>query len=100
MFSEHGFSALVRGYRLSLSVRGLRPSTVQSYVRDVERFTSTLNGSGPKNVTAADLREYARAHYVGAGPQELRSALPATSAGGAVRAGRLCHAGCVSHRVL
>ena len=32
--------------------------SLESYVRDVEKFTSTLNGQGPKNITPADLREY------------------------------------------
>jgi len=48
MVSAHGFSALVRGWQLALSVRGLRPHTVQTYARDVERFTGTVNGHHPK----------------------------------------------------
>ena len=72
MVTAHGFSALVRGYRLSLSVRGLRPSTVESYVRDVERFTSTLNGQGPKGITAADLREYFITYQHGRAPKTVR----------------------------
>jgi site-specific recombinase XerD len=72
MVTAHGFSALVRGYRLSLSVRGLRPSTVESYVRDVERFTSTLNGHTPKSITPADLREYFLAYQDGRAPKTVR----------------------------
>jgi len=72
MVTAHGFSALVRGYRLSLSVRGLRPSTVESYVRDVERFTSTLNGHTPKSTTPADLREYFLAYQDGRAPKTVR----------------------------
>lgn len=70
MVSAHGSAALVRGWRLALNVRGLRPSTVTHYVRDVERFTSTLNGQGPKSVTAADLRRALHHLPAGAGSQD------------------------------
>jgi len=72
MVSAHGFAALVRGWRLALTVRGLRPSTVEYYVRDLERFTSTLNGRNPKSITAADIREYLLAYQDGRAPKTVR----------------------------
>jgi len=38
MYRAVGSSVLVRGFRLALSVEGLRPHTVDNYVRDVERL--------------------------------------------------------------
>jgi site-specific recombinase XerD len=45
---------------------------VESYVRDVERFTDTLNGQGPKGITAADLREYFLGYQDGRAPKTVR----------------------------
>jgi integrase/recombinase XerD len=74
MVTAHGSSALIRGWRLALTVRGLKPHTVQTYVRDVERFAATLNGTGPKNVTTADIREYFIAYADGRSPKTTREA--------------------------
>jgi len=52
-----GYSVLIRGFRLALSVEGLRPHTVDNYVRDVERF-SGFHGGAPASVTSADVRAY------------------------------------------
>jgi hypothetical protein len=38
MQTAGGFSALLRGFRLALTVEGLRPHTIHTYLRDVERF--------------------------------------------------------------
>jgi site-specific recombinase XerD len=72
MVTAHGSAALVRGWRLALTVRGLRPHTVQAYVRDVERFTGPLNGQGPKGITPADLREYFITYQEGRSPKTVR----------------------------
>jgi hypothetical protein len=42
MLSAQGFSALLRGRRLALTVQELRPSTVESYTRDVPLGMATL----------------------------------------------------------
>jgi integrase/recombinase XerD len=74
MDRAHGYSALVRAFRLGLTVQGLRPHTVQTYVRDVERFTSTLNGHQPKDITTSDIREYFITYQDGRSPKTVREA--------------------------
>lgn len=45
---------------------------MEHYVRDVERFTDTLNGQGPKGVTPADLREFFITYQEGRAPKTVR----------------------------
>ncbi len=42
-----GYSVLIRGFRLALSVEGLKQHTIDNYVRDVERF-----GEGQSDVSS------------------------------------------------
>jgi len=51
-----GSSVLIRGFRLALTVEGLKPHTVDNYVRDVERFA--LHHSDLFQATSADVRAY------------------------------------------
>ena len=53
-----GYSVLIRGFRLALSVEGLRPHTINCYVRDVERFAAHCEGKDPGSVTSGDIRAY------------------------------------------
>ena len=56
MFTAVGSSVLIRGFRLVLTVEGLKPHTVDNYVRDVERFAQ--HHPDLFQVTAADVRAY------------------------------------------
>lgn len=58
MDTAFGYSVLVRGFRLALSVEGLKPHTINCYVRDVERFAAYQEASDPLSVTATDIRAY------------------------------------------
>ena len=40
MFTAVGYSVLIRGFRLALSVEGLKPRTIENYVSDTERFAA------------------------------------------------------------
>ena len=51
-----GSSVLIRGFRLALTVEGLKPHTVDNYVRDVERFAQ--HQPDPLQATSADVRAY------------------------------------------
>ena len=55
MVTAVGYSVLIRGFRLALSVEGLKPHTIRSYVRDVERF-ARHHGQDPLSVTSSDIR--------------------------------------------
>ena len=58
MDTAFGYSVLVRGFRLALSVEGLKPHTINCYVRDVERFAAYQEASDPLSITATDIRAY------------------------------------------
>ena len=58
MVTAVGYSVLLRGFRLALSVEGLRPHTISCYVRDVERFAHHHQGQDPVVVTPTDVRAY------------------------------------------
>ena len=58
MFTTVGYSVLVRGFRLALSVEGLKPHTINNYVRDIGRFAAAHEGQDPQSVTPADIRAY------------------------------------------
>ena len=52
-----GCSVLLRGFRLALSVEGLRPHTIGNYCRDVERLANYVD-KDPHTVSATDIREF------------------------------------------
>ena len=52
-----GYPVLIRGFRLALSVEGLKPKTIRNYLRDVEGF-ALHHGGPPHCVKADDVREY------------------------------------------
>jgi integrase/recombinase XerD len=56
MFTAVGSSVLIRGFRLALTVEGLKSHTVDNYVRDVERLAQ--HHQDLFLVTAADVRAY------------------------------------------
>ena len=72
MDRAHGYSALVRAFRLGLTVRGLRPHTVQTYVRDAERFITSVGTRTPGSITANDVREYFITYQDGRSPKTVR----------------------------
>ena len=57
MFKAVGYLVLIRGFRLALTVEGLRPHTINNYVRDVERFAVACGQDGPQETTPTDIRE-------------------------------------------
>ena len=58
MVTAVGYPVLIRGFRLALSVEGLRPKTIAKYVRDVERFAAQAGVASPEEVTPSDIRAY------------------------------------------
>ena len=61
MVTAVGYPVLVRAFRLALTVDGLKPHTIQSYVRVVERFAAHVGGRDPDSITAADIRDFVAA---------------------------------------
>ena len=57
MFTAVGWSVEVRGFRLALRVEGLRPHTVDNYIRDVERLAAHCQCS-PTEVTSTQVRAF------------------------------------------
>ena len=53
-----GFPVLIRAFRLTLGVEGLRPHTIHNYTRDVERLAAHFEGRDPKSIKALDIRDY------------------------------------------
>jgi site-specific recombinase XerD len=74
MYTAGGFSALLRGFRLALTVEGLRPHTIHSYLRDVERFTESVDGRSPRSVSPSDIRAYIATLQDGRAPKTVREA--------------------------
>ena len=58
MVTAVGCSGLVRAFRLALSVEGLKPKTVNDYVREVERIATFLQGRPFDSVTSSDVRAH------------------------------------------
>ncbi len=56
MQTAGGFSALLRGFRLALTVEGLRPHTIHSYLRDVERFAEYVGTRHPCSIFPSDMK--------------------------------------------
>lgn len=72
MHTASGFSALLRGFHLALTVEGLRPHTIHSYVRDVERFTEYVDGRNPRSISPTDIRAYIATLQDGHAPKTVR----------------------------
>lgn len=75
MYTAGGFSALLRGFRLALTVEGLRPHTIHSYLRDVERFTEWVDGRSPLSISPTDIRGHIATLQDGRAPKTVREAL-------------------------
>ena len=58
MVTAVGYPVLIRGFRLTLSVEGLRPKTFDNYVRDVERFATQASVTSPQEAAPAVVRAY------------------------------------------
>lgn len=58
MQTAGGFPVLIRAFRLTLTVEGLRPHTIHNYTKDVDRFVHHYQGRKPKSITTSDLRTY------------------------------------------
>ena len=56
MHTAVGYPVLIRGFRLALSVEGLRPHTVDNYVRDVQRFAEYHKD--PLSASPSDVRAF------------------------------------------
>jgi site-specific recombinase XerD len=74
METAGGFSGLLRGFRLALSVEGLRTSTVEHYVRDAQRFAAHVDHRSPRSITTADLRAYLVGFQADHAPKTIREA--------------------------
>ncbi len=53
-----GFPVLIRAFRLTLTVEGLRPHTVHNYTRDAERLATYFQGRKPRSISTSDIRTY------------------------------------------
>lgn len=69
-----GWSVLIRGFRLALTVEGLRPHSVYNYVRDVERFARHCDGRSPTSITQVDVREYVHSIQARCAPKTVYEA--------------------------
>ena len=69
-----GFPVLLRGFRLALTVEGLRPKTVNNYLRDVERFTEWVGGRSARSISPGDIRAYVATLQEGHAPKTVRDA--------------------------
>jgi site-specific recombinase XerD len=58
MFTAVGYSVLIRSFRLALRVDGLRPHTIDNYVREAERFAAYHGDHFPHSATPADIRAF------------------------------------------
>ncbi len=58
MHTAVGFPALIRAFRLALTVEGLRSHTIYNYTRDAERFASQFQDRKPTSISASDIRAY------------------------------------------
>lgn len=68
-----GSSGLLRGFRLSLTVEGLSPSTINNYTRDGKRFADWM-GDGLTSVTRSDIIAYVAEFQSGHAPKTVREA--------------------------
>jgi len=69
-----GFPVLLRGFRLALAVEGLRPKTVNNYLRDAESLTKHSEGRSPRSISPNDIRAYIATFQDGRAPKTVREA--------------------------
>ena len=69
-----GLSGLLRGFRLALSVEGLKPRTIDDYVRSVQAFAGHLGQRSPRSITPTDVRAYISEFQNGHSPKTVREA--------------------------
>ncbi len=69
-----GFPVLIRAFRLTLSVEGLRPHTIHNYTRDVERFAHYFHERKPKSIAASDIRTYTASLQANYAPKTVHEA--------------------------
>ncbi len=74
MYRATSFSGVLRGFRLALSVEGLRPRTIDDYVRSVQAFASAQTWCAPQAVTATDIRAYLVDFQTDRSPKTVREA--------------------------
>ena len=74
MHTAVGFPVLIRSFRLALTVEGLRPHTIDNYIRDVERFTTHFQGRKPNSISASDVRDYIAALHPDRAPKTVHDA--------------------------
>ena len=66
-----GYSVLIRGFRLALSVEGLKPHTIACYLWDAERFAAHYAGRDPQSITPTDIRAYILARQEKSAPKTV-----------------------------
>lgn len=54
MDTATGYPVLIRAFRLALTVEGLRPRTVQNYIRSAQQFAAHVGDMPPATVIAAN----------------------------------------------
>lgn len=74
MDTAGGLSGTVRGFRLALTVQGLRPSTIHHYVRDVQRLARHFDGRAAISITSTDIRSYVLELQTHHAPKTVREA--------------------------
>jgi len=74
MHTADGFTGLLQAFRLALTVEGLRPSTIEYYVRDAQGFVAFVGDRSPRSITPADIREYFASYQDGRSPKTVREA--------------------------
>ena len=58
MFKGTGYSGVLYGFRLSLEVAGLRPTTIKNYVTDTRKFLEYYFPMPPHGIQTIHIREY------------------------------------------
>jgi len=72
--SASGYAALLSGFRLHLTIGGLRPSTIAHYLRDAERFCCHLNGRPLGGAVPATVRNHLAAYQENHSSKTVREA--------------------------
>ena len=58
LFTADGYPELAHGFRLSLEVSGLRPTTIRNYTADARKFVEHYLDVPPSEVTPMHIRQY------------------------------------------
>jgi integrase/recombinase XerD len=69
-----GFPVLLKGFRLALAVEGLRPKTVNNYLRDAESFAKHFEDRSPRTISPGDIRAFVATLQEGHAPKTVREA--------------------------